>query len=302
MTSSTASALRHPQNLADLLDGRPDTRELISGNLNLAHACLLLKQGEPAEAEHALELAQQSESPGLSTISRCIRAEVLRVNGRLAEAWDLAEELSKENRFDTVASLYLRFLFPHRPKSEGHPVAPHSPPTTESVPHGEDAALAVVHELSAPQPPVEEPRLEPSPASVVEPLSHDSDSEVSMALENDHEEEVEAEIHGELPGVLGKIAMDSSIRLLRLHQPDGIVAEVQRSHTPFGDIESALMKRPLEILASFGFGGLTHASFEGPQGAAHAWARSGRVLVLIVEGSTTAPALAARCSRAMEEK
>ena len=96
MTSSTASALRHPQNLADLLDGRPDTRELISGNLNLAHACLLLKQGEPAEAEHALELAQQSESPGLSTISRCIRAEVLRVNGRLAEAWDLAEELSME--------------------------------------------------------------------------------------------------------------------------------------------------------------------------------------------------------------
>jgi len=310
MSSSTASALRQPQNLAELLDGRPDTREMISANLNLAHACLLLKQGEPEEVERALALAQHSPSAGLATISRCIRAEVLRVTGRAADAWDMAEELAAENRFDTVAALYLRFLFPYRPAapSQHEPELPTPAPEPESAPSGWTDEPVRASVPPAPEPPVAVADPDSShslagagdsaAASLVNP-----DSEVSISLVDDqppHDANL-AEVHGELPGVLGKIAQDQAVRLMRLRNPADEVSEVVRGFPNHGAIEPAIVERPAQILAALGFGGLHHASFESVEGAAHSWTRGGRSLILVVEGATSAPALAARCTRAMEE-
>lgn len=308
MSSSTASALRQPQNLAELLDGRPDTREMISANLNLAHACLLLKQGEPEEVERALALAQHSPSTGLATISRCIRAEVLRVTGRASDAWDMAEELASENRFDTVAALYLRFLFPFRPAapSQHEPELAVPAPEAESAPSGWTDEPVHASPSPAPAPAAADPdsahslagASDSAAASIVNP---DSEASISLGEDEPPRDANLAESHGDLPGVLGKIAQDPAVRLMRLRNPAGEVSEVVRGFPNHGAIEPAIVERPAQILAALGFGGLHHASFESTEGAAHSWTRGGRSLILVVEGATSAPALAARCTRAMEE-
>lgn len=321
MSSSTASALRQPQNLTELLDGRPDTREMISANLNLAHACLLLKQGEAEEVERALDLAQRTKSTGLESITRCVRAEVLRVTGKTEEAWDMAEALVHENRFDTVAALYLRFLFPFRPvpsapaEIEEHPVE--APATVAAVGESEFVAQkwdedppapSVAPERPAPAAAPVEPE-EAAPASLADSQAvsvADPESEVSLDLEvpapAPRDAQTAPRTTGDLPAVLEKIAQDASIRLLRVQEPDGSVSEAERSFPiEHAHIEDALVKRPGKILKALGFGSLTHASFEHAAGAAHSWIRKGRTLVLVVDGATAAPALAARCTRAMEE-
>lgn len=317
MSSSTASALKHPQSLTELLDGRPDTREMISANLNLAHACLLLKQSESEEVERALELAQRTKSTGLESISRCVRAEVLRITGKTEEAWDMAETLVQEDRFDTVAALYLRFLFPFRPAPrvpEEPEHAVEAPATVAAI--GESEFVAQKWDEDPPAPP-----LEPSVAAPVAEPSHppslsdsaavsvaDPESEVSLDLDSPppvearRDESTAPSTSGDLPPVLEKISQDAAIRLLRIQEPDGTISEAARSFpSDHAHIEDSLVKRPSQILSALGFGALTHASFEHSAGAAHSWIRKGRTLVLVVEGATAAPALAARCTRAMED-
>lgn len=322
MSSSTASALRQPQNLTELLDGRPDTREMISANLNLAHACLLLKQGEAEEVERALDLAQRTRSTGLESITRCVRAEVLRVTGKTEEAWDMAEALVHENRFDTVAALYLRFLFPFRPvpsAPEAHEELPVEAPATvaaagesEFVSQKWDEDPPAAAQAHAPEPPpAETPVASPLEGSASLTDSQavsvpDPESEVALDLEvpapAPRDAQTAPRTTGELPAVLEKIAQDVAIRLLRVQEPDGSVSEAERSFpTEHTHIEDALVKRPAKILKALGFGSLAHASFEHAAGAAHSWIRKGRTLVLVVDGATAAPALAARCTRAMED-
>lgn len=317
MSSSTASALKHPQSLTELLDGRPDTREMISANLNLAHACLLLKQSESEEVERALELAQRTKSTGLESISRCVRAEVLRITGKAEEAWDMAEALVQEDRFDTVAALYLRFLFPFRPapaKTEEPEHAVEAPATVASITESEfvsqkwdeDPPAAPI-ETSAPIPALEESAPQSLSDSAAVSVA-DPESEVSLDLDSPapvaapRDELSAPSTTGALPPVLEKISLDAAIRLLRIQEPDGTISEAARSFaSEHARIEDSLVKRPSKILAALGFGALTHASFEHSAGAAHSWIRKGRTLVLVVDGITAAPALAARCTRAMED-
>ena len=316
MSSSTASALRQPQNLTELLDGRPDTREMISANLNLAHACLLLKQGEAEEVERALELAQRTRSTGLESITRCVRAEVLRVTGKTEEAWDMAEALVQENRFDTVAALYLRFLFPFRPVASQHekPETPAEAPATVAT-LGESEFVAQKWDEDPPAPAA----AAPAPAVESDEAGAASLADSAAVSVVDHESEVSLDLDlpapvaaqdsqtaprttGQLPAVLEKISQDTAIRLLRVREPDGTVSESVRVFPSAHEhIEEALVQRPAQILKALGFGSLAHASFEHATGAAHSWIRKGRTLVLVVEGTTSAPALAARCTRAMEE-
>lgn len=347
MSSSTTAALRKPQSLAELLDARPDTREMISANLNLAHACLLLKQGESEEVERALKLAQRTVSPGLASISRCIRAEALRIAGHENEAWEMAEELATEDRFDVVASLYLRHLFPLRKPTgavtgsvptesvTAPPSTPVPAPTAVASPSSWETSLPsdsslpteppppppVATAIAAPEPlaPVQlpadpppaesaEPAVEPPPVPASDPLEalsvseqvsvvQDQDSEIALPLE---EAAPSTEAIGEFPAALRKVAEDTSVEFLRHRAPDGTLAEIVRGHVSEG-VESLLVERNSLILKRLGFGGLVHASFEGAAGAAHSWSRGGRTLLLAVKGASTAPALAARCTRAMEE-
>jgi hypothetical protein len=341
MSSSTTAALRKPQSLAELLDARPDTREMISANLNLAHACLLLKQGESEEVERALKLAQRTVSPGLASISRCIRAEALRIAGNEDAAWEMAEELANEDRFDVVAALYLRHLFPLRkPASDGGraamtiPVkaetpaveAPATPPA--AAPSAWETSLPADSSLpvdSAPSAPVATPQPEasspllpvpepvpaaPAPGPAAEPVDDLSVSEQVSVVQDQDDSEIAlpldeapqaSESVGEFPAALRKVAEDATVMLLRHRSPDGSVAEIVRSHRISEEIEALLVERSAKILDRLGFGKPLHASYEGPQGAAHSWNRGGRTLLLAVHGASSAPALAARCTRAMEE-
>lgn len=282
----------HPASLAELLDGRPDTREMISANLDLAHACLELKQGDSSAVERILDQARQNPSPEIDAISTCIRAEALRLSGRESEAWDMAEELVARDRFDTVAALYLRFLFPFHAGSSAKAAAVHpADPETAPPPPPRDPASAT----ALPQPSSLVPHDIPSQSF------HDPDSDVSLAIEHDPSDDSVPVAQGELPPALAKLSQDESVRLLRLRAPDGSVSETVRSPHPIGDLDAAIVDRPASILQALQFGRMLHASFEGGEGAAHAWARSGRTLYLVVGNSTNAPALAARCSRAMED-
>ena len=316
MNQSTASTAT----LAELLDARPDTREMISANLDLAHACLELKSGDTAQAEQILSATKDASIPGHASISVCIKAEILRLDGRTSEAWDLAEELVARNRFDTVAALYLRFLFPFHarttsaPLSPSLPVAP-SPPAPIPPPLASNPPPpAPVIAEDVPSSPASAPDAPPSvgASSASEPSSHalhdvpsqsfhDPDSEVSLAVEHDASADDVPVAAGELPPSLAKLSQDESIHLLRLRMPDGSIAEAARSPHPIGDLDREILDRSASILETLRFGRLLHAGFEGSCGAAHAWCRSGRTLYLVVGQTTSAPALAARCSRAMED-
>lgn len=288
---------QHPSSLAELLDARPDTRETISANLELAHACLELKRGDAAAAERLLEQERAALPPELETVATCIRAESLRLSGKLHDAWDLAEELVARDRFDTVAALYLRFLFPLRGMGASSVAAATTAHASAAPPEPS---------VQTPDPaPAEPPRVD-SPESVAVAHSfHEPDSEISLSLENEDAAADPADAtptqSGTFPASLAKVGDDSSVRLLRLRAPDGSESEIVRGTPPAGDLDTWVVERPSTILSSLGFGRLVHASFEGACGATHVWARSGRLLHLVVDDPSSAPALAARCSRSMED-
>lgn len=312
----TSSMLPHPESLAELLDARPDTREMISANRSLAQACLLLKDGERDSLEHILAQAKSTPSPGIETISACIRAEATRLSGRVAEAWDMAEDIVSKNRFDIVAALYLRFLFPFHKETAAIPVPIAPAPPPPAPPSQVVAAPAPEPEPSA----MSSAPTEKHPADVAQPAAsavdsrlhseqdapsqtfHDPDSEISLAVEHDPSEDAIPVAQGSFPPALAKISQDESVRLLRLRSPDGTIAEMSRSTSVILDLDEQLLERPAGILASLGFGRLQHSCVEGSEGTAHAWQRSGKALFLVAANSTSAPALAARCSHAMEEQ
>ena len=108
MTSSAANI----QPLADLLDSRQDLREILAKNLNLAHACLLLRRGESESVTRALELALRQTDSDTNVIAECIQAELLRLAGENSQAIARAETLALKERVHPAAALYLRNLFP----------------------------------------------------------------------------------------------------------------------------------------------------------------------------------------------
>ena len=97
--------------LAELLDSRADTRDMLSASPNLAHACLLLARGEIDLARREMLMGLRESSEDTAIIGRCIEAELVRLSGDPEKAWALALECAREFRFHSVAALYLRFLF-----------------------------------------------------------------------------------------------------------------------------------------------------------------------------------------------
>jgi len=114
--------------LAELLDSRADTRDMLSASPNLAHACLLLARGEIDLARREMMMGLREYSENTAIIGRCIEAELVRLSGDPEKAWSLAQECARDFRFHSVATLYLRFLFPiapgtgEAPEPEEHPI------------------------------------------------------------------------------------------------------------------------------------------------------------------------------------
>jgi hypothetical protein len=136
--------------LAELLDSRSDTRDMLSACPNLAHACLLLERGEFELARRELLLGLKEDALDAQVIGRCIEAELLRAEGKPTEAWQRALECAQENRFHSAAVLYLRLLFSLAGPS----------PVSEDAAREDDDSQAPV---SAPE-----------PVSVLEPQLDDS--------------------------------------------------------------------------------------------------------------------------------
>ena len=110
---------RHP----DPAPGRPSrlrrTPEILANDLNLAHACLLLRRGESDAVEKALELALRKTDPDSAVVAECIRVELLRLAGDLPRALARAEALARAQRFHPS-----RGAVPQEPLSPGGSGAP----------------------------------------------------------------------------------------------------------------------------------------------------------------------------------
>ena len=118
MTEAVTAPL---QAIADILDSKQELRESLARNPNLAHACLLLRRGEADDVEKALELAEHQQDPDTKVIAECIRVELLRLSGDLAQALERAEALARAERFHPATALCLRNLFPLMVATHPHP-------------------------------------------------------------------------------------------------------------------------------------------------------------------------------------
>lgn len=257
MTSSPANI----QPLADLLDSRQDLREILAKNLNLAHACLLLRRGESESVSRALDLALRQTDADTMVIAECIQSELLRLAGENVQAIARAEALALKERFHPAAALYLRNLFPL--------VDPSHRLATMAVASTSDEA---------------------PPASV-------GDSRDSMVM--DVRASTSAS-HSEVPAAWASIANAPGLALLRLHSEQGL-QEVRQTELAVGAMEEATFARTQRILANLGFGDLRHASFEGDRRVVHAWKNEERTALAVFENDGSASLLAARCTKVFQE-
>lgn len=258
------------QSLADLLDSRQDLREILARNLNLAHACLLLRRGESEDVEKALELALRQLDPDTSVIAECIRVESLRLAGDLPQALARAEALALAQRFHPAAALYLRNLFPLI-----DPVRHHS---TDSVVR--EAALET---------PMEEGD------------SLDSrEGRDSQAQEVPVPESPSGAIHDQdLPAEWLPVAADPSVVLLRLRTSEGI-RERRCGELAAGALEDMAIVRSAQILSRLGFGDLRHAAFDGDIRTVHVWSEGDRSALVVMSTGGTTSLLAARSTKAFQ--
>ncbi|HNY31195.1 MAG TPA: hypothetical protein PKO15_09945 [Fibrobacteria bacterium] len=259
MTSSAPNI----QPLADLLDSRQDLREILAKNLNLAHACLLLRRGESESVSRALELALRQSDSDTNVVAECIQAELLRLAGDNVQAIARAEALALKERFHPAAALYLRNLFPLVDPS-------HRLPTM------------AVESASDPH--------QDAPASV-------GDSRDSLAM--DVRASTSAS-HDEVPQAWAAVANAAGLILLRLRSGDGH-QEVRSQEVAVGAMEEAAFARSQRILANLGFGDLRHVSFEGDKRVVHAWRDGDRSALAVFDNDGSASLLAARCSKVFQE-
>lgn len=251
------------QALADLLDSRQDLREILAKNLNLAHACLLLRRGESESVTRALELALRQSDSDTNVVAECIQAELLRLAGDHAQAIHRAETLALKERFHPAAALYLRNLFPLVDPSHRLPTM-----AVESSP--------------APEP--------EGPASV-------GDSRDSMVMDVRASGSVG---HDQVPPEWAQVANAVGLILLRLQSQDAH-QEVRHEDVAVGAMEDAAFARSQRILANLGFGDFRHASFEGTKRVVHAWREGSRSALAVFENDGSASLLAARCSKVFQE-
>ncbi len=254
--------------LAELLDSRSDTRDMLSACPNLAHACLLLERGEIDLARRELLLGLKESSSDAQIIGRCIEAELLRAEGDLDGAWQHALECAQENRLHSAAALYLRQLFPLAGSSTSASIAT----TTETPDEVEVAGDVSEAAASVAEPSVSEPvsvldaEVQPRPSDGVFP------------------ETWQPILDG--PGIVG-VRLDAS-QEIAVHGSD------------LAPLIPLLDWLASDLFPQAGMGSLQHAAFEGAQRSLHHWNQSPRLTALL-ETDQHSPMLAARLSKAHRE-
>jgi len=258
------------QSLAELLDSRQDLREILARNLNLAHACLLLRRGESEDVEKALDLALRQPDPDTIVIAECIRVESLRLAGDLPQALARAEALSLSQRFHPAAALYLRNLFPLVDPGRHHSTDSlvHEPVLDAPVEEGDSLDSREDRDSQAQEVPVPE-----SPSGAI----HDQD----------------------VPAAWRPIAADPSVVLLRLRTSAGL-RERRGCELAAGALEDVAIVRSGQILSRLGFGDLRHAAFDGAIRTVHAWSEGDRSALVVMSTGGTTPLLAARSTKAFQ--
>lgn len=263
----------HPETLADLIDSRPDLREILATNFNLAHAILLLRRGELEAVDRAVELAVRQGNSESIVVAECIRIELLRMAGDVPGALQRAETLARKERFNVMAALYFRHLFPLiEPDHRAEPFASSPAPgiaATDSVGAADSQSVHSVHSVAAFH--------EQAPAEPAEP-----------APELD------------LPSGWKVVGADPAMVYLRVRDASG-TKEVRRAEIASGVMEDLAFELASRILERLSFGGLQHASFEGADRSIHTWRKTDRQASAIFQTGPSASLLAARCTRAFEE-
>jgi len=260
------------QSLADLLDSRQDLREILAKNMNLAHACLLLRRGESESVEKALELALRQPEPDVVVIAECIRVELLRQSGDAAQVLARAETLARSHRFHPAAVLYLRNLFPLIETGDARAPAPEPPP----------------------------PPAPPPPQALDEPSSDSAIPAVDDSLAMEPHQRT-AEGPEDVPPAWSHIASDPSVVLLHLRS-SADVSEVRHEAISISAIEDAALVRSAQILSRLGFGALRHCSIDGSERCLHAWSAKDRSALIVMATGESTSLLAARCTKAFQDQ
>lgn len=263
-----------PDSLAGLIDSRQDLRELLTTNFNLAHAVLLLRRGERESVERALELALATGSREIAIAAECIRIELLRTAGDLHEAVQQAEALARKERFNTLAVLYFRLLFPSMEPTPPSDAVVDPPIPLDVAAHAEELA----HGGDSPSVPAENSVVADPPIDEVPADSEESD----------------------LPPKWRTIGKDPAVEFLR------IVAgaeshEIRRAEIGVGVLEEMAFGVAGRILERLSFGNLKHGSFEGANKVIHSWKRDDLRVCAVIQSGSSASLLAARCTRAFED-
>lgn len=262
-----------PETLADLIDSRPDLREVLATNFNLAHAILLLRRGELDAVDRAVELAIHQGNSESLVVAECIRIELLRMAGDVPGALQRAETLARKERFNVMAALYFRHLFPlieadHR----AEPLVSGQIPeiaSDESVGAADSQSLHSVHSVAA-------------------------------IHEQAPEEPVESAPELDLPSGWKVVGSDPAMVYLRIRDMSG-TKEVRHAEIATGVLEDLAFELASRILDRLSFGSLQHASFEGATRSIHTWQKIDRKASAVFQTGPSASLLAARCTRAFEE-
>jgi len=257
-----------PETLADLIDSRPDLREILATNFNLAHSILLLRRGETETVERALELAVRQGSPDALVVAECIRIEMVRLADPV-QAVQRAEALARKERFNTMAVLYFRHLFPQM-----------------------DAARVLGARTTS--------AVAVSAADAADSLgAADSQSIHSVALEA-HAVQAPHLTESDLPVKWQTVGSDPAVQFLRIRDGEA-TSEVRRVDIGVGVLDDQAFGLTSRILDRLGFGTMRHCAFEGAERTIHVWQRDALKVSTVVATGPSTSLVAARCTRAFEE-
>lgn len=267
--------------LAELLDSRADTRDLLSSSPNLAHACLLLGRGELDLARRELALGLKDGDEAAHIIGACISAELLRLEGDEAGAWQAAVECARHHRFHSVAALYLRLLFPlssSRTASQSFPQQPEAP-ASQAAPDARDAVASG------------RPAAEPAPEAVQDAPIH-SEPAQEQTIVPDLPQDPEA-----FPEGWERVLQEECLTALRLVRP-GTIA----SHgADLAGLSPLLTWLENDLFPRTRMGTLHHAAFEASARVLHHWGEGSHSLTVLLESGSPANVLAARLGKAFHE-
>lgn len=255
--------------LAELLDSRADTRDMLSSSPNLAHACLLLGRGELDLARRELALGLKEGNETSRIIGQCISAELLRMEGDENGAWQVAVACATENRFHSVAALYLKLLFP---LAKAQSIA--SAPACAAEEPSSIAPPIVTETESAPVNP--------------EPIADQDPSLLTDAP---------CDAESGFPEGWERVLKEECLTGLRL-QRDGSGA----SHgADLGGLSPLLGWLENDLFPRTRMGTLHHAAFEGSDRVLHHWGRNRNSLTALLDTGTQASVLAARLGKAFHD-